>query len=396
MNTEAKRYWNGKGVNGFYIEESLNIKPNELFDMVLSGCIPHDEHGDVLMHEVAYSIRNTEILLSIMRRKIDSVLYGDSKEYYKETTTYYDEKGFFIKVENGMRKSHAQQAHDYAKEYHKLYRKECIDWCRDKVYDTSIVDYSMRDEMNCVINEAKNSLDFMSPVEYREHVKKFKEIASSLNICEAAKIGKALCHIEHLTEEESRNFLSWLHYIGFLTDADIELMPISMFSHDFKRYTEVAPSAVNFYISQRLMEIIGEHGDEFKSLHSYCPQVQFQTENHDTDSVHSEAILHGPLSTPEIMQSCTEESNTPLELPTHEEALELAGRWYAKDMNNRALHVGLLLLEGSKTHREIYERAWGKRADSVKAHVRSVQNQRNNFIEIARIKGYDVAKLVTR
>lgn len=116
-----------------------------------------------------------------------------------------------------------------------------------------------------------------------------------------------------------------------------------------------------------------------------------------TTELLDECIPQPSTSESEEPQSKVEEMDSgPLKIPSHETALRLAGEWYAQDMENMALHVGLLLIVGNKTHREIYECVWGKGASDVKAPVRSVQNQCNNFIKIARDRGFDVEKLVKR
>lgn len=91
----------------------------------------------------------------------------------------------------------------------------------------------------------------------------------------------------------------------------------------------------------------------------------------------------------------TTEKESALVVPSHKEALTLAGGWYAVSPQNKALNVGLLLLQDVK-HREIYRRVWGGAPDTAKAFGRSVQNQRDRFINFAKRKGYDMEALVKR
>ncbi len=253
MDARAKEYWNGKGVNGYYLEEKLDILPKDLLDKVLSGLAPYDGHGvPLLSSEPDYELRNTEILLYLMRCKHEN-----------ETVTYFDDFGFSVDVDDRRTLAHAKQAHEYAKHFHSLYRSQCIEWCRDKVYYSWILK-TRRNELDGYIDTVKVHLQRITKKDYEAHIKRLYSCTGIINRLEIALTCSTLLEFKWLHEEEKNNFFSWLYYIGFLTDEDITYLPLGFFSHNYRAYSEIQPNPINYFISNQLIEYIENEADTLK------------------------------------------------------------------------------------------------------------------------------------
>ena len=101
------------------------------------------------------------------------------------------------------------------------------------------------------------------------------------------------------------------------------------------------------------------------------------------------SVQYQPAPLPQKPEVAPHQEEAGLEVPSREKALSLAGEWYASGIDNKALYVGLLILNG-KTNREIYAKVWGVPLEQVPSgFASSLRYQRNKFLEYARDKGYD-------
>ncbi len=79
----------------------------------------------------------------------------------------------------------------YAKHFHSLYRSQCIEWCRDKVHYSWILD-TRRNELDGYIDRVKVHLQHITQKGYEAHIQQLYSCTTIVKRLEIALICSTL------------------------------------------------------------------------------------------------------------------------------------------------------------------------------------------------------------